>query len=202
MGMDGYVEDGSQRSFFPNGLHMHVYAETLLNRDADFDEIVKDYLQHAYGANWEQAKDYFSQVNEAFDYQFLCGEKSVDGVKGTVFRPAPGSFYNPAMAEKFAKAKGLAAEARALYKKNAVQPTRPQVISWRLLMHHAEYIEELAAVMGEKCVGNDALSVELFDAFATSFGRHEFEIERYFDHTLATGTYLVKVHAPKRNAPK
>lgn len=202
MGLDGYVEDGSQRSFFPNGLHMYVYAETLLNRDADFDAIVEDYFSHIYGADWQAAKAYFERVNQAFDNQFLCGEKSVDGVKGTVFRPAPGSYYNPAMAEKFAMAKEIAAEGRALAKAHTVMPTRPQAVSWRLLLHHAEYIEGLAAVMGEKCIGNDSVASEMFQKFRDCFGRHEYEIERYYDHMLAMRTYSVKMSAGKRVAPQ
>ena len=180
---------------------MHVYAETLLNREADFDAMVEDYLSHCYGKDWQLAKTYFNQVHDAFDYQFLCGEKSLDGIKGTVFRPAPGSFYNPAVAEGFQKAKELAALARTLYKAHTKMPTRPQTVSWRLLMHHAEFIEELAAIMGEKCIGNDCLAAEMFKSFQDRFGRHEFEIERYYDHMMAMDTYNTKVNAPPR-APK
>ena len=196
MGLSGYVVDGSQRSFFPSGLHMHVYAETLLNRDADFDEMVDDYLQHAYGKDWQIAKDYFTRVNKAFDFRFLCGENSVNGVKGTVFRPAPGSFYNPAMAEGFNKAKEIAAYGRLLYKNHQANPTRPQAVSWRLMLHHTEWIEGMAEVMGNKCIGNDDLAKEQFTALIERFGRHEFEMERYCDHMLLTGTYKAKVNAP------
>ena len=38
-GIDGYVEDGSQRSFFPNGFAIYVYAETLLNRSITWEEL-------------------------------------------------------------------------------------------------------------------------------------------------------------------
>ena len=50
--------------------------------------------------------------------------------------------------------------------------------------------------MGNKCIGNDAASSELFTAFTDRFGRHEFEIERYCDQMLITGTYKAKVNAP------
>ena len=82
MGLDGYVEDGSQRSFFPNGLHMHVYAETLLNREADFDALVEDYFRHVYGEDWRLVLGYMEKVMDAFDYAYLQGEKSVTGSVG------------------------------------------------------------------------------------------------------------------------
>ncbi|MBR2309296.1 MAG: DUF4838 domain-containing protein [Oscillospiraceae bacterium] len=196
MGLDGYVEDGSQRSFFPSGLHMHVFAETLLNRDQDFDAIVEDYFVHAYGEDWSLAKKYFDRVGEAFDNPYLCGENSVNGVKGTVFRPAPGSFYNPAVAEKFAKAREIAANGRLIASTHKVMPTRPQVISWRLLQRHTELIEAIAAFMGDKCVGNDELAKKKFKAYTDRFGAYEIELERYYDHMLFCSTYSAKVNAP------
>ena len=196
MGLDGYVEDGSQRSFFPSGLHMHVFAETLLNRDQDFDTIVEDYFIHAYGEDWSLAKTYFGRVEKAFDNPYLSGENSVNGVKGTVFRPAPGSFYNPAMAEKFSKTKEIAANGRLIASAHKVMPTRPQVISWRLLQRHTELIEAIAAFMGDKCVGNDELAKEKFKVYTDRFGAYEIELERYYDHMLFCSTYSAKVNAP------
>ena len=194
------MEDGSQRSFFPNGLAIHVYAETLLNREADFDAIVDDYLSHAYGKDWTLAKAYLQKVNDAFDYAYIQGEKPASGEPGSIMISASNAkaFLNPAMAEKFAKVKEIAANGRLLCANHKTNPTRPQAVSWRLMLHHAEYIEGLADVLGEKCIGNDCLAAEKFDAFVEQFGRHEFEIERYFDHMLAFRSYVVKLNAAKK----
>ena len=102
------------------------------------------------------------------------------------------------MAEKFAKAPEIAASGRLIASNHRTMPTRPQVISWRLLQLHTEYIEGLGKIMGEKCIGNDCYAAELFDAFVPQFGRHEYEIERYFDQTLAFRTYTVKLNAAKK----
>jgi len=48
-GCSGVVEDGSQRSFFPNGLLFTTYANTLFDTKRDFAEIRDDYYKHAYG---------------------------------------------------------------------------------------------------------------------------------------------------------
>ncbi|MBO5868504.1 MAG: hypothetical protein J6Q54_06330, partial [Oscillospiraceae bacterium] len=53
-------------------------------------------------------------------------------------------------------------------------------------------------LMGEKCIGNDCAADELFMEFVDQFGRHEFEIERYFDQTLAFRTFSVKLSPAKR----
>ena len=180
MGLDGYVEDGSQRSFFPNGLAMYVYAETLMDVNTDFDAIVEDYFRHAYGADWQTAYAYYSRVMDAFDYNYMAGERSAN--------PEIGNFYNPEYAAKLEQSQELAALGRKLAKEHRNNATRPQSISWRLLEHHAEYIEGYGKVMTQMCKGNKTLAYELALEFYRSFGRHEFEIERYYDHCLACRT--------------
>lgn len=198
MGLNGYVEDGSQRSFFPNGLAMHVYAETLLNREADFDALVEDYCRHAYGKDWSLAKAYLEEVADVFDFPYLQGEKPASQPADKAAFPYAGAYHNPAMAEKFAALPEIANRGRLLAQSHTAMPTRPQTISWRLLLHHAEYIEGLGQALAQLCVGNDLAAGELFDAFVQRFGRHEFEIERYFDHMLAFRTYGAKFSAAKK----
>ncbi len=193
MGIDGYVEDGSQRSFFPNGLAIYVYAETLVNRDVDFDSLVEDYFSHIYGADWQKAKAYLTHVGEAFDFAFLEGERSL--------KPDYSKFYNPAMTEKFAQVPELAALGRSLAKAHMSMPTRPQTVSWRLLLRHTEYIEGLAKAWYEKCQGNAHTALELARAFTASFGKYEFEIERYFDHMLAMRTLLSQMPSKALRPP-
>lgn len=177
MGLDGYVEDGSQRSFFPNGFHIYIYAEALMDRNCDYDAILRDYFRHIYGEDWEQVRDYLSAVSEAFDFAYMSGERSAD--------PSQDKYYNPAMVDALKKVKELAEQGRKLAQTHRVMPTRPQTISYRLLERHAEYIEGVAGFMMEKARGNYELAKELSKTFFQSFGRHEYEIERYYDHSMA-----------------
>ena len=173
MGLDGYVEDGSQRSFFPSGLAVYVYAETLLDRNADFDAIVEDYFSHAYGKDWQMALEYMKSVSYAFSYPYLSGEASADISRG--------KYYNPSMVSRLEYAQELAAQGRRLSKEHQKNPTRPQTVSWRLMQHHAEYIEGYSAIMTELAKGHKGKAYELAQAFYASFGVHEYEIERYMD---------------------
>ena len=177
MGLDGYVEDGSQRIFFPNGLASYVYAETLLDRNTDYDAIVEDYFSHIYGKDWEKALSYLKATEDSFDFAYLEGQNSSD--------PTVGKYYNPALAPKLAYAQELAAQGRKLAQDHRVMPTRPQTVSWRLIERHAEYIEGYGAILEQLCKGNRAKSFEMAKQFYRTFGRHEHEIERYFDHCLA-----------------
>jgi len=180
IGLDGYVEDGSQRSFFPNGLHMYVYAETLMNRDCDYDAVVNDYLSHIYGDAWQEVKAYLQKVTDTFDFTYMTGEASIDLSKG--------KHYDPARVEKLAGIKALAEEGRAIANAHLAMPTRPQTVSMRILLRHADYIEGVASFLIEIAQGNYKKSAEKFEEFRVGFGKYELELERYYDHCLAFKT--------------
>ncbi len=177
MGLNGFVEDGSQRSFFPNGLAIYVYAETLMDRDADFDSIVEDYFTHAYGKDWQQALQCMKETADCFDFAFMEGENSADKTID--------AFYNPALAPKFAAAAALGAKCRQLAKEHRCNPTRPQTISWRLMELHGEYIARYGAILEQMCQGNKEQAGEMARQFVIDFGAHEFEAERYLDFYMA-----------------
>jgi len=176
VGLDGIVEDGSQRCFFPNSLALTVYAAALLDCECDYDAVVDDYLRHCYGDAWTEVKDYLTRISEAFDFAYMEGERSAD--------PDKGRFYNPAHAEILKTVPAIAAEGRAVAEANSRLPIRVQSVSMRLLLRHAEYCERLAEAMAVKAAGEDAKAHDLWDAFRRDFGRYEFELERYFDHGL------------------
>ena len=176
MKIDGFVEDGSQRSFFPNGFHIYIYAEALMDRDCDYDAVLEDYFKHIYGDAWKEVRDYLQAVSDAFDFSFMAGEKSID--------PARGKHYDPSRVGQLSQVKELAAFARNLAKEHLAMPTRPQTVSMRLLLRHAEYVEGIADFMIDKAQGFDLVAHEKAKVFTEQFGKYEFEIERYFDHWL------------------
>jgi hypothetical protein len=175
------VEDGSQRSFWPNGFAIYVYAETLLNRDITWEELREDYFSHAYGENWEKVYDLLERISNTFDYGYLSGKKSID--------TSVSAYYDPARIPRLDAVHDLAAEERKLVSKQPhPKPTRPQKVSWRLLELHPEYCEFFCEMMKAKAAGQNYKALELAKKFADEFGRHEIEIERYYDHYLMTDT--------------
>lgn len=177
MGLSGNIEDGSQRSAFPNGFAVYVYAATLMDRNVDFDALVEDYFSHAYGKDWEKVVALLEKISQAFDFHYMEGAMSVN--------PKISEYYNPDHAKSLQKVFELTAYERSLVSKHLNMPYRPQTISWRLLLRHAEYCELLAQMMIEKAQGNDFRAVELSEKFAEEMGKYELETERYYDHGLA-----------------
>jgi hypothetical protein len=190
MGIDGFVEDGSQRSGFPNAFPVYIYAETLMNRECDFEAVRADYFSHIYGEDWQQALSILERMSAVFDFGYLEGEKSVD--------KSISDFYNPAQAEKLKLVAEIAAEERSLVAKHLAMPTRPQTVSWRMLGLHAQFCEKLAQVMIAKAQGHNFEAVKLAEEFYDELGVREIEFEPYYDHCLACRVVEHKVGKPQK----
>jgi hypothetical protein len=67
---DGIIEDGSQRSAFPNGLAFYTYARTLYDSSLSSDDLIEDYFSHIYGEDWKLFREYLSKLAKAIP--FLC----------------------------------------------------------------------------------------------------------------------------------
>ena len=191
MGMDGCIEDGSNRSFFPNGFVDWIYGASLLDDKLEFEDAVEDYFSHIYGKDWEKARDYLEKMSAAFDHNYMCGQRSVD--------PDRGNYYNPDHVKSLEMVREIAAEGREIIKTHLAMPTRPQTVSWRLLLRHTEWCERFAEVMIEKCQGHDKYAMELFWQFAEDFGKYDYETEDYLDFGLAISSLFNVVRViPKK----
>ncbi len=183
MKMDGCMEDGSTKSFFPNGFANHIYGAALLDRSIDYDKEMEDYYSHLYGEDWQNVKDYLQKITNAFDFGYMLGEKSTDRQYG--------AHYNPEHAKDLAQVKEYAASMRSMVKDHLSMLARPQSIAWRILLRHSEFCERLAECMIEKCLGHHRLAVEMGDKMFRDFTeRYDYEIEPYFDIYLASYSLL------------
>ena len=177
-GIDGYIEDGSQRSGFPNAFPVYVYANTLMDRNCDFEALKADYFSHIYGPDWQAAVDILQQLTDAFDFAYMEGAKSEDEEIST--------YYAPGRVAQLESIYALCDREEALAKQHLNMPTRPQTVSWRLLLRHAEYCRLVCDVVINMAKGEHKAAALAREAFYGTFGRHELEIERYYDHGLAS----------------
>jgi len=182
-GLNGIVEDGSQRSYFPTGFQFYVYGETLYDSSVSFDKLKEDYFSHAYGENWKAVVEYLEALRDTMDFSYFFGINSADESKG--------KFYNPAMVEKTAKAKKLAADFAPVIKENKNQEYRASTVAWQLLEEHLKVVNYVADMIAYKCVGDNENAVKVFDEMQKEMSAREIYIERYYDHWLFTFTMSI-----------
>ena len=187
-GIDGVIENGTQRSFFPTGLLFYVYARTLYDTALSFDEIVEDYFTCAFGEDWREFLRYFEEIREAIPFEYY----SIDEARGR-----KNVYYDPEMAKSIARLYDIAARAKdGIIKKNYNSEYRLRTVSVRLIEHHTEFIRLLADWMIAKAMGESKERTQyLFDRFKNEFGKREIEIEQYFDMTKIS-PYIENLTSP------
>ena len=174
-GLEGIVEDGSQRSYFPTGFAFYVYGETLYDSSVDYDELKRDYFSHLFGANWEKVVAYLEKVRDAIPYAYM----------GHMME---GGLVQPAIAESAAAVKGYSDEIRPLIAACKNDEFRVRSVGWRLLNHFADYADGIADAVVKKASGDNMGAYEAFTALYDEFSRREIYIERNFDFGLFRGS--------------
>ncbi len=180
-GLYGMIEDGSQRSFFPNGFCFYVYASTLFDDSVTFEELKEDYFSHAYGEDWREVYAFLEKMSNTFGHKYLEGKASSDLEKG--------KYYDPIHAEELRKVKGYVEEFRGFLEAHKNMPKRAQTVAYRILLKYLDYCEGLAYPLILKAMGIEDEAISEYAKFLNEFGKNEIEIERYYDQSLYGMTF-------------
>ena len=175
--VNGIIQDGSQRSFFPTGLAFYIYARTMYNDTLTYDELVEEYFSCAFGADWKAFYNYLEKVENAFDFCYMEGQRPVDAERS--------NHYNPGHVPSLEQVRGIVAEGRKLIQEHYNNPYRIRTVSVRLLELHALFCELLADAMIEKAKGNDDEAMELYTKMKAEMGKFECYFQTCYDHGLA-----------------
>ena len=190
-GINGIIEDGSQRSFFPTGLAFYTYARSMYDVSLTPEEIAKEYFDAAFGDASEEFYNYLKKLESAMKYRFCQGKMSKNS---SVSR-----YYNPDEAKIIATVPEITKEGRELIKKYYNSDCRVRTVSVRLLEHHADFADMLAAALYEKALGNDEKCAELGEKMRIEFGKRETAIERYYDHCICFRYLKASIFDSKSN---
>ena len=140
--INGIIEDGSQRSFFPNGFAFYTYARCLFDNSTPFEQIAEDYYSHIYGEDWKEIYSYLEKIAELIPYTYLHGAR-------------PKAPYAPELKANFEEVKRSCLEMKERLNKSYRSPVRVQTVSKILLKYHADFCILLCDALVEKCVGNN-----------------------------------------------
>ncbi len=172
-GVNGLIEDGSQRHFFPHGMVVYSYARTMFDTSADYDALEEDYFKTAYGNCYKDVKRILDKMAKAIPYGY---SSRTDALR------RPNFYYDPKMLARIQSVQGLVAEMRALIKENTISPLRIQTFSYRLLALYMDLVEAIAKAFEHKCVGEDDEAFACYEKIRIELGKHEAGLVPYYDH--------------------
>ncbi|MBE6597486.1 MAG: DUF4838 domain-containing protein [Ruminococcaceae bacterium] len=175
--VNGVIQDGSQRSFFPTGLAFYTYARSMYDISLSYEEIEEEYFSCAFGEDWRDFRDYLDTLGRTFDNKYLEGQASSD------INRSP--YYNPDHVEDLKRVREITAKGRELIEAHYNMPYRIQTASVRILERHAKFAELFADALIPKALGDDDRADELRYKMASEMGKEEAYMERCYDHGLA-----------------
>ena len=178
-GIDGMIEDGTVRWFFPNGFAYYTTARSMFDTSLTEKDIAEDYFPYLYGKDWKKFYSLLDEIGAAFDCEFMEGEKSK--------APDFSNYYDPSHAENLRRIPTLVASLRELIEANYNSEYRVGTVGVRLLEYFADYAEGLSRALVEKALGNEEEAHRLGTEFLNEFGSKEIYIENYYDHFMAEG---------------
>ena len=191
--VDGLIQCGSQRSFFPNGFNFFVYAETLFDTGADYDKLKQEYFTHAYGEIADKVIEYLQKITDSFGMKYIMG--TLNAIVTNNLENV--SYFDPERKKILRWIKDMVAEYRAVFEEHKNMPYRAQTVAMRLIRLHLEYCSRLSEIWVLKAAGKDKEAVDAFKTFMVDFGKYEVEIERYFDQRMCFNSFERIICSPK-----
>jgi len=182
--INGTIEDGSQRSFFPTGLAFYTYARTLFDTSLSYGEISEEYFSCAFGEDWRKFYDYLDRLGRAFSHEYLSGGYFENKNKDKPRVPGQSLLYAPEKVASLKTVREITEEGRKLISEHYNSDYRVRTVSVRLLEFHALYAELLADALIEKAQGNDDKATELYVKLRDEVGKYELAFERWYDQGM------------------
>lgn len=187
--VNGIIQCGTQRTFFPTGISFYSYARTLFDTSLTYEEIEEDYFSCCFGENWKYYRDYLAKLFDALPFEFFSRD---------VARTRKNVHYDPERADKIEAIHGLTKGLREHLKENCNPDMRIKSISAKLLWYHADFCDLVAGWMSAKARGEIELAADLAEKARIECGKFEAEVQNYFDHNLYFGEYA---HTQKQVSP-
>ena len=192
-GLNGLVNDCSQRSFWPNGFAFFLYGQVQFDTSLKFEDLLEDYFSHAYGEDWREVLAIFEKLGKAMPHKYLARKLSADTNITKV--------YNPSVAEGLRSVPSIAEEAKAVIEAHRNMPMRPQEISYKLLRYYMEYCKGIANAFAIKCFGAGEEAKKAYYDFLADFGKYEKEIETYYDQYMMGYTFSISFNNMEKSLP-
>ena len=129
IGLNGLISCQVQRSSFPSPMPMGMLAQTLWNRETNFDTAADDLYAAAYGTDGANVRSHLLKVSDLFHAEWFRQEEPV---------------INSAQELRMQKVPSVLRELRDLVSKHSAEKEPCQKETWRILGLYCTYVEKLS----------------------------------------------------------
>ena len=168
-GLDGIIECGSQRTFFPHGLGFYTHARVLFDSSLSFEEITEDYFSHAFGEDWQKFYDYLVSLEKALPFEHLSKVKPSE------------NFYSEKIAESLKSIPEICRVGEELIKAHYNSDVRIRTVSVRILEYYNEFMLKFGEIATAKAKGENDEAQRLYDGFIARYASFEAYLKYYVD---------------------
>ncbi|MDE7219218.1 MAG: DUF4838 domain-containing protein [Oscillospiraceae bacterium] len=161
MGLDGYISCQELRASLPNALPNYVMGYTLFDESADTEALLAEYFQAAYGKDWEQVRDYLSELSRLSSCDYLNGK---------------GDRVNPDIARRMEEAQALCRDFGSI-----LDGHREDGLYWQLLAYHRKYVLCLARALELLAGGKRRESLTAWESLGDLMCENEPDYQPYLD---------------------
>ena len=172
-GVNGIIEDGTQRPFFPNGLALYTYARTLYDTTLSAEAIIEEYFSGIYGEGWREVYSIFEKINSVLDYGYVSPDQA---------KKREGGYVSAAKVFEIEGLDKVFEELSDFVDSHFNSEYRVRTVAVRLLWHFERLMRYITPVFALLAEGKYDEAKEAFDLCRYEMGGYECEIERYFDH--------------------
>ncbi len=167
LGLNGIIEDQTQRAYFPTGFPMYLYGKTLWNDNADFDTLAQEYFKGAFGEDWQACLSFMAQISNLFDPVYLRGDKGSNAHEDAI--------------EKLARIPKVVQEFTCIINKNVKLENEALSLSWKYLLYHAQILNMLSQALLARASGDMTVAKEYWNMTYKFAFAHEDFLQPVFD---------------------
>lgn len=167
IGLRGMLSCQCTRAFYPHALGMNVMAQSLWDKETDFDKFGAKFFKEAYGESGDKVQEFMKKLSELSITKYARGETK--------------DVVNEEYAESFRKAKLLIKEFKPVIEKGLKNENSSIAKAFEYLTYHSEISDRYLDMLIEIASGNFDEAKERFDKIIEfSFGTEK-ETHDIFD---------------------
>jgi len=179
IGLNGFISAQPQKIFMPSALPFDIMAETLWNKECDYDTFSLDYYKSAFGEDGEKVQKYLKNLSEL---TMLYDQPAF----GDELKP-----YGPYCTDYDALSREISDFAEVI-DENIKNDSKCKA-DWVYLKAHAEYLMLAAKAMKLREEGKDEKAAEAFEQVKEWARKNEMKLRKVFELGVTPGTLERKI---------